>query len=204
VDLEPASARICRSYSSGKRLSETKTGRERLVELSGRLRNALSAQRPDLYGSETLVFPNEVGGLIDPYNFRDRVFRRLVERVLGKGRRFTPHGLRHTFASLHMARGTNLKWIQAQGGWASAKLLLDTYGHHLPSESTGYADALTDAPGQPYTAPSSAEAASSAARSRQPTGESEASPSTSTPRNWWARPGSNGGPPACKAGALTN
>jgi len=65
------------------------------------------------------------------------MFRPLVERVLGKGRRFTPHGLRHTFASLHMARGTNLKWIQAQGGWASAKVLLDTYGHYLPSESTG-------------------------------------------------------------------
>jgi integrase len=29
---------------------------------------------------------------------------------------FTPHGLRHTFASLHLARGTNLKWIQHMGG----------------------------------------------------------------------------------------
>ncbi len=38
----------------------------------------------------------------------------------GKGRRFTPHGPRHTFASLHLARGTNLEWIQTQGGWSSA------------------------------------------------------------------------------------
>ena len=28
------------------------------------------------------------------------------------------------------------------GGWASAKLLLDLYGHFLPTESTGFADAL--------------------------------------------------------------
>src|SRR5262249_1906256 len=30
-------------------------------------------------------------------------------KALGKGRNFSPHGLRHTLAS----RGTNLKWIQA-------------------------------------------------------------------------------------------
>ena len=44
---------------------------------------------------------------------------------------------RHTRASLDMARSTPLKWIQQQGGWASAKLLLDTYGHFMPSESSG-------------------------------------------------------------------
>ena len=38
------------------------------------------------------------------------------------------------------------------GGWASAKLLLDLYGHFLPTESTGFADAL-DVPRRPYTAP---------------------------------------------------
>jgi integrase len=80
------------------------------------------------------------------------VFRRAVEKALGAGRRFTLHGLRHTFASLHMVRGTKLKWIQAQGGWASAKLLLDTYGHFLPTETTGYADALSGDPRRPYTA----------------------------------------------------
>ncbi len=46
------------------------------------------------------------------------------------------------------------------GGWSSAKLLLDLYGHYLPRESTGYADAVSDrskpidaAPKRPYTAP---------------------------------------------------
>jgi hypothetical protein len=33
------------------------------------------------------------------------------------------------------------------GGWASAKLLLDLYGHFLPTESTGFADAITAANG---------------------------------------------------------
>jgi len=146
VDLEARVARIRRSYSDGGHLSPTKTGRERVVELSSRLVAALAPLRPDVFGDESLVFPDEDGGFIDPQNFRARVFRKLVERELGKGRDFTPHGLRHTFASLHLARGTNLKWIQAMGGWASAKLLLDLYGHHLRTENAGYADVLSQAP----------------------------------------------------------
>ena len=42
-----------------------------------------------------------------------------------------------------MARLTPLKWIQEQGGWTTAKVLLDTYGHFMPTEARGYADALT-------------------------------------------------------------
>ena len=204
VDLDSGSAHIQRSYSSGKRLSPTKTGQHRVVELSARLRAALAPLRPDLFGDDALVFPNTEGGLLDPYNWRRKVFRKLAERALGKGRRFTPHGLRHTFASLHMARGTNLKWIQSQGGWASAKMLLDTYGHHLPSESTGYADALADAPERPYTAPRPERAAAATTRPRTPHPESRTPARTSRPADWWARLDSNQGPPACKAGALTS
>ena len=194
VDMGAGTAEIRRSFSSGKRLSTTKTGRGRRVELSLRLRHRLACHRPDLFGGDDLVFANDTGGLIDPHNFRDRVFRPLVRRTLGRERRFTPHGLRHTFASLHMARGTPLKWIQAQGGWSSARVLLDTYGHHLPSESTGFADALT-APGRPYTAP-----VPIAARSREPTAPTPARETrTKTPLSvrpsWWARPDSNGGTP---------
>ena len=98
------------------------------------------------------MFPSQTAGFIDPHNFRARAFRRIVRRALGANRDFSPHGLRHTFASLHLARGTNLKWIQAMGGWASAKLLLDLYGHFLPTETTGFADAL-DGTRRQYAAP---------------------------------------------------
>ena len=109
---------------------------------STRLSDALASRRPDLCSGETLVFPSRSGGFIDPHNFRRRVFDRIARKALGQGRRFTPHGFRHTFASLHLARGTNLKWIQNQGGWSSAKVLLDWYGHYIQTETTGYADAL--------------------------------------------------------------
>ena len=130
------------------------------MERCGRLAEALEAQRPDLFGDDDLVFPSESGGFIDPHNFRARVFRRISDKALGRGRGFSPHGLRHRFATLHLARGSNLKWIQAMGGWASAKLLLDLYGHYLATESSGYADALSIrstpvqyAPERPQTAP---------------------------------------------------
>ena len=37
---------------------------------------------------------------------------------------------------------------QEAGGWTSAKMLLDVYGHYMPTESAGFADAITapDAP----------------------------------------------------------
>jgi hypothetical protein len=41
---------------------------------------------------------------------------------------------------------------QEAGGWASAKLLLDLYGHFLPTESTGFADAIGGSK-RHYTAP---------------------------------------------------
>ncbi len=102
---------------------------------------------------ETLVFPNQYGGFLQGTNFRARVFSKLVREVLGAGRHYSPHCLRHTWASLHMAWGTPIKWIQEQGGWTTAKLLLDTYGHFMPTEMRGFADALTAAPNGPQTAP---------------------------------------------------
>ncbi len=40
------------------------------------------------------------------------------------------------------AAGTPIHWIQEQGGWSSAKELLDTYGHFMPREMQGYADRI--------------------------------------------------------------
>ena len=42
---------------------------------------------------------------------------------------------------------------QREGGWTTATLLLDVYGHFLPTEYTGYADALSRPPNAPYTHP---------------------------------------------------
>jgi len=164
VDLGRGDARICRSSSDGREPGETKTGRERTVELSSRLRDELAARRPELFGEDALVFPSRDGGLLDPHNFRSRVFDRAVRKALGADRRFSPHGLRHTFATLHLARGRPIKWIQAHGGWSSAKILLDWYGHFLPSEQHGFADSLTTSPDATQTSPATRSALLEGAR----------------------------------------
>ncbi len=143
IDLEAGTARIERSFSSGRHLGLTKTGEQRTVELSSRLRAALASQRPDLFPQDALAFPNAEGRFIDPANFRVRVFDRVVRKALGRNhRRVVPHTLRHTFASLHLARGSNLLWVQNMGGWQSPQVMLDTYTHFLPTELSGFADSL--------------------------------------------------------------
>jgi integrase len=155
VDLQTQTARISRSFSSGVTLGPTKTGKERVVELSSRLTLLLAQIEPNVFPhpEDSLVFSNQRGGYLQATNFRRRVFSRVVAKALGKGRHYSPHSLRHTWTSLHMARGTPLKWIQDQGGWTTAKLLLDTYGHYMPTESHGFADVLSGVPERPYTAP---------------------------------------------------
>ena len=153
IDLDAGSARIERSFSSGRHLGPTKTGRTRTIELSSRLIGEFRTQRPDICGPEMLAFPGQRGQMHDPNNFRNRVFGQVVRKALGANRRVTPHTLRHTFASLHLSRGTNLLWVQQQGGWTSAKTLLDTYAHFLPSEVAGFADALTALYGTKFPTP---------------------------------------------------
>jgi integrase len=45
---------------------------------------------------------------------------------------FTPHCLRHTFASLHLQAGESIYWVSRQLGHASIKITVDVYGRWLP------------------------------------------------------------------------
>ena len=188
VDLDAGVIRIARRLSSGKTLGPTKTGHERDAELSYRLRGVLESIAPNVYPipEGALVFPNESGRFIHSSPFRARVFSKIVREALGKGRRFTLQCLRHTWASLHLARGTPIKWIQTQGGWTTAKVLLDTYGHFMADESRGHADALsTPADGSMRQPGATPVAPSALPRSevRYPVEESASSDSATGPRS---------------------
>ena len=50
-----------------------------------------------------------------------------------KLRHVTMHSLRHTFASLLIAQGENIKYISEQMGHASIQITVDVYGHLFPS-----------------------------------------------------------------------
>jgi integrase len=88
------------------------------------------------------VFKNCAGGLIDANNWRKRIFKKAIEKA--KLRRIRIHDLRHTYATLRIAKGDNLGDVSRQLGHHSVKLTLDIYYHWMPGEKKAEVDALDD------------------------------------------------------------
>ncbi len=82
----------------------------------------VAGQNPDDF-----VFTSPRGGLLRLQNFRHTVFDRAA-RTTGLDR-LTPHGLRHTAASLAITSGADVKVVEQMLGHASATMTLDLYGH---------------------------------------------------------------------------
>ena len=76
------------------------------------------------------VFCTRSGKPLEPHNVR-KVFRRVL-KAAELPQHFTPHCLRHTFASLMLQAGESALYVQEQLGHASITLTVDTYGKWLP------------------------------------------------------------------------
>ncbi|WP_199036214.1 tyrosine-type recombinase/integrase [Glycomyces salinus] len=88
-----------------------------------------------------LVFTSPQGGPIRAHNFRPRIFNPAVAKSkLPKA--ITPHSLRHTFASLSIAAGADVKTLQAAMGHATAAMTLDVYADLFPARVGEVANAL--------------------------------------------------------------
>jgi integrase len=112
---------------------KTKHGRRevRLPDsLAAKLRVHL-ATRPD-QDSTMILFPNESGAPLDPTNLRPRVLKPLVRQAGAPWAGF--HTFRHTFASMHLSRGTNLLQLSRALGHHSPAFTLTRYTHLLPGE----------------------------------------------------------------------
>jgi len=77
-----------------------------------------------------LVFPNTIGRPTEPNSFRYRWWNRLVRRAGLPRIRF--HDLRHTAATLLLARGVPVKVVSEMLGHANVSITLNLYGHVLP------------------------------------------------------------------------
>lgn len=81
---------------------------------------------------------------------------RAWRRVLAKARvRYrSPEQLRHTFASTLLSRNAPLLYVQQQGGWRSASVLVRVYARWMPQDGVStIAVPLPDAtPAQPSVA----------------------------------------------------
>ncbi|ORB70852.1 tyrosine-type recombinase/integrase [Mycobacterium scrofulaceum] len=124
---------------TGKGIVETttKTGRTRHVPIPAPVWERLKSELPA--DGNALVFPRMRGGLLPIEEYR-RAFDRACKQVGIEG--LTPHGLRHTTASLAISAGANVKVVQRMLGHATAAMTLDLYGHLFDDDLTGVADAL--------------------------------------------------------------
>ena len=75
-----------------------------------------------------------------------KVFRRALKHA-GLRTHFSPHSLRHTYASLLLADGVSPAYVQEQLGHASIELTVGTYGRWLRKRAPGAVDRLDHAPG---------------------------------------------------------
>ena len=143
--------RITRSLSRGE-VGTPKAGHGRTVDLSEVLAETLwqleqtCTREALLMGCPTLppwVFCTRAGTPMD-----ESKVRRAMRHVLQKATlplHFSPHCLRHTYASLMLQQGESLTYVQRQLGHASINLTADTYGKCLPLGNKAAVDRL-DAP----------------------------------------------------------
>ena len=109
--------------------------------MSPRLKESLEIHRINSPINEAdLVFVNSAGSPLDPDNTIKREFQPALRMAGLRIVRF--HDLRHTYTSLLIAQGENIKFIQSQLGHASIQTTMDRYGHILPNTNKGVGERL--------------------------------------------------------------
>jgi integrase len=137
IDFEGRFIHVQRSLVRGV-ISVPKSGKTRKVDMSLQLMEALKTHP---FRSE-FIFTNTVGKPIDQANFRRYVFKKALAKA--KLRAIRIHDLRHTYATLRIAKGDNIQDVSNQLGHHSVKLTLDVYSHWMPGKKKAEVDALDD------------------------------------------------------------
>jgi integrase len=144
--------RIARAFSAG-RLDTPKSGHGRTIDMSDQLATTLLRLQMERK-TETLrlgwaqmewVFCTQVGTPLDESRVR-KVFSKVLKSA-GLPAHFSPHCLRHTFASLLLQQGESPDYVQRQLGHASIQLTVDTYGNWLPMGNKAAVNRLDDESG---------------------------------------------------------
>jgi integrase len=151
--LSDRQAVVQRSLGQDGTVGTPKSGCERRVDLSTQLTETLAtilARRKEeklAHGWKDMppwLFVTTNG---TPYSQRNvlRDFKAVLKRAK-LPMHFSPHSLRHTFASLHLVNGASVYYVSQQLGHASIKLTVDTYGRWLKMRDTAAADRLDTLP----------------------------------------------------------
>ena len=128
VDWQNKQINIQRTYTKGRFFSpKTKTS-NRKIDIGPAVTTELKKWKLACPKNEIdLIFPNEAGQPINYSNMVRRYFKPTLTAANVPRIRF--HDLRHTYASLLIEQGENIKYIQNQLGHSSPTVTLNVYAH---------------------------------------------------------------------------
>ena len=143
------SIHIERAFSEDGALDTPKSGHGRTVDLSQALSDPLQIHVLTLKEEKVMyawsdipqwLFVTKAGTSLDPANVRRAMLRVLKTAKLPE--HFTPHCLRHTYASILLSEGVTPVYVQEQLGHATIELTVSTYGRWLKKKAPGALDRL--------------------------------------------------------------
>jgi integrase len=128
VDWRNNQIHIQRTFNEGAWYRPKSKASKRKIDLGPEMMSALRKWKLACRPSDLdLVFPNEAGNPINHSNMLWRHFFPALRKAGIKRIRF--HDLRHTYASLLIEQGENVKYIQIQMGHSSPTVTLNVYSH---------------------------------------------------------------------------
>ena len=128
VDWEISQIHIQRTFSKGRFFTpKTKTSK-RKIDLGPSVLTELKKWKLACPKNKLdLIFPNKAG---EPINYSNMVQRHFLPALQGAELpRVRFHDLRHSYASLMINQGENIKYIQTQLGHSSPTVTLNVYAH---------------------------------------------------------------------------
>lgn len=90
------------------------------------------------------MFPNTLGEPLYDYRLR-KVLKSIVEEMGLDPALYSLYAMRHTMATLLLARNVNPKVVSERLGHSTVKVTLDTYSHVMPSLQVEATDIIREA-----------------------------------------------------------
>ena len=130
INWETKQVKIQRTYNNGAWYKPKSKSSERRVDLGPKMIKVLKEWKLACPPNDrNLVFPSRTGKPLDNSTMVRKFFRPALKKAKLPMIRF--HDLRHTYASLLIEQGENIKYIQSQLGHSSPTVTLNVYAHLL-------------------------------------------------------------------------
>ena len=128
MDWENNQVHVQRTYTKGRFFATKTRTSNRKIDLGPTVITELKKWKLACPKNKLdLIFPNEAGNPMNSSNMVNRHFKPALKESNLPQIRF--HDLRHTYASLLIEQGENLKYIQNQLGHSSPTVTLNVYAH---------------------------------------------------------------------------